>query len=74
MSKVQLQFLAGESLQIGEKNYTRIAGDFTQADDEIIAEVFCGQLIIPRAKVFAVVALADDFNMSTLDPDVFVVN
>ncbi len=74
MSKVQIQFIAGESLQIGEKDYRRIAGEFTQADGECIAEVFCGQLIIPRDIVFAIVALADDFDMSKLDPDVFVVN
>lgn len=72
--KVQIQFIAGETLKIGEKEYRRIAGDFTQENDELIAEVFCGQLIIPRCKVFAVVALADDFDYALLDADVFTVN
>jgi len=74
MSKVQIQFIAGETLKIGANEYSRIAGDFTQTEDQAIAEVFCGQLIIPRSKVFAVVALADDADMTALDSDVFVVN
>jgi hypothetical protein len=74
MSRFQIQFVAGESLKIGEKEYCRIAGDFAETEGQLIAEVFCGQLIIPRDTVFAVVALADDFDCSGLDADVFVVN
>ncbi len=72
--KVQIQFIAGETLKIGDTEYRRIAGDFTQENDELIAEVFCGHLIIPRSKVFAVVALPDDFDYCNLDADVKVIN
>jgi hypothetical protein len=74
MSKAQIQFIAGETLKIGANEYRRIAGDFTETEGQRVAEVFCGQLIIPRDTVFAVVALADDFDCSGLDADVFVVN
>ena len=74
MSRVQIQFIAGETLKIGEKEYRRIAGDFTETEGQMVAEVFCGQLIIPRDTVFAVVALAEGFDCSGLDADVFVVN
>jgi len=73
MSKVLLQFRNGESLQVGDQNYTRIAGEASEVYGEIIMDTFFGPMVFHKADFIARLVLPDDFDMASLDVDVLVI-
>lgn len=74
MSKALLQFKQGEYLQVGDREYTRIAGEFELINDEAVAVTAFGILSIDKSLFCARLVLPDDFDMATLDPYVIIVN
>lgn len=63
-----------EQIIVGDQKYSQIAGSFDLIDDTIWMETVFGLLVFKVDNVAFCLLLPEDFDMSSLDSSVLVVN
>lgn len=63
-----------EVIEVGEKYYSQIAGNMEVVDESVLIDTAFGILITKVDNVAYCLLLADDFDLSSLDETVLVLN